>query len=708
MIEPSAAATMLSLRGTRVQQLRELVTHFTETDTQTAQSLDRNQLIGLLSREINENVELRETVGKSPVSFKPSFYLMVLAPDTNNRLSQEKAISRLQRGFRDKDEEAAARPVIPSRKGFEVTELINHENEILEIHLTWQKIHWYWDPSEVTRSHIYELQYGLIILDFSWRKAIVACHTESVRDLIIDVVATAFDARLTPMVLTRPLLDQIGKFESVKRAAYFIEKPDAYTPANISYADDKLSSRYLARVEEDDSRSVRKQSYYVIPLASIEDQGVGATSDSGKLWITRETPLDSVREYAFALLRRVGSTLGSMSDRGEYSEVMSSLGIPSLPGMGGIKNASLRQEVYRLLESLVNMLLRGEEARAFSLTPTLLGEGVPKYLEYPRLQLTDPEADVIDYWSDAEGLSQLVRPHFHSGKLILVGHPSKEELDLRNLRHPITAIEIEVERPLEALHTGPTRNLHEILLEAIRHIATQVDGLASVSFLPFRIHGNQLLLDVNRAYGRTGPGAIQTQIYPEEIVEFRQAMQRSVSPSESSRLAEQAFKLGEKCAHMSDDNCQSCVDAAAYVCLRSLVARSLKNPLLLAHKGIELSDIQGTVHLRDESLALYGFAKRASSKKSGLTVRNKNGAVLLSQVLSQVEKTTFNTVAIIAPSTINEDLRQRLGMVCALFRKRLVFIDLPVLTKLLNHFEDQLTFDGLDAELMYKRSTPTG
>ncbi len=690
----------LALRGTQIDELRDLAARFITPETEAVHTLDWNQLISLLSRNLDQNSALSEAIGQRPISFKPSFYLMVLAPGSGNRPSQEVAISNLERGFSKQEKLVSNLPGIPARKGFEVVDLIESDRDTVEIHLTWHKIHWYWEPTEVTRSHIYELQYGLIILDFISRKAIVACHTERVRDSIVDVVASTYDVKLTPMVLTRHVLDQIGKFDYVKRATYFIENPDPHTPANITYSDDKLATRSLARTEEEHSRSVRKLSYYQIPLASIEEQGIGATSDSGKLWFTRELPLDSIREYGIALLQRVGGTLDAMSNRGDYSEVLLTMGISKLPGMSQIKNTRVRGEVYRLLDSLVNMLLCKEESRAFTLSVGLLGKLIPQYFDYPRLQLTDPETGDVAYWSEPRDRSQLIIPRVRSGEVVLVSHPGKVGIDLSSLRHPITSAEIEVARPLDALHLIPTKKLCDILMEAIEHIATQIDRLDSVRLLPFQIQSNQLLLDVRRALNRANLDFVPTVIYPRELTEFR-SLQHSASSTEGQRLTTLLNKLGEMCINMSDVNCQLCTLQSRYLCLRSLVARFLREPLLLSHKGIELSDIQGIFHFGSDQLKAFGFAKMGSSKNFSLTARNPNGASLLSQVLSQVDKTTFNVVVVISPSTINEDLRQRLEMVCGLFRKRLLFVDLPVLQSMLKYIEEQFEFGRLDIAQVY-------
>jgi len=158
---------------------------------------------------------------------------------------------------------------------------------------------------------------------------------------------------------------------------------------------------------------------------------------------------------------------------------------------------------------------------------------------------------------------------------------------------------------------------------------------------------------------------------------------------------------------MSDGECSLCVDKRQYLCLRSLVARYSVAPSskLFAHKGIELSDIQCQLSLDDRRLTVFGFAKLGANRGQGsLTARNHSGAVLLSQVLGQIDKVTFDTVLILSPSTINEDLQERLKLVCSVFNKRLLILDRRILMKMLAHFQEQAGFDNLDVAALYKRS----
>ena len=118
---------------------------------------------------------------------------------------------------------------------------------LFQILFTWESSFNYWAPT-FELAQVEQLQFGFSVLDYSVRKGIVCCHTQKERDELAKVLAAGFSVRLSSLVLTKPLLEQIGSFDNVKRALYVIGKADAATPANITYADDNLAARSLASI----------------------------------------------------------------------------------------------------------------------------------------------------------------------------------------------------------------------------------------------------------------------------------------------------------------------------------------------------------------------------------------------------------------------------------------------------------------------------
>lgn len=706
----NGAPSKLALRGKSKEELGNLAETFLPDEG--LREADKLRLVEALSREAGTNRELAAELGASEIAIKPSFYLMLFQPLGGEGVPEPGvALEGLRARLGSAAVAAEGRNGLPSRKGFAAEDVREVAEGVVEIWFTWQRFHGYWRPGDFSKTHVYEAQFGLAILDFNSRKAIIACHDRKERKELADAISEVYRLALTPMTLTQPLLDRIGDFGSVKRAGYFIADAVGEVPSNVSYADEDLSTFEVARTEESSFRSQRKHSFYRIPLGHLTETGIGATSDSGKLWIPREVSLSLVREYGVRLLGRITETLDELTGNDQIDAVLDVVGASRSPKMQAIRPAGLRREVDDLFVRLVSMIVAGENERAYTPSKALVTDGVPKLFNYPRLQLAGPDdGSDVAFWRNEEGDDEQVRVTASGESLSFVERHSKEGLDLSVLSHPITGETVELEEPLMALELVPKPELMRVLVEAVRRASAQIELLRRVDLLPFRISAGRLRLDLDRALGRTGPGHEDVLLDPAEIEELRPALARTVAAGDRQRLDTTLIRLGEKCPHMTDENCRTCVADKERMCLRSLVAHRFSSPLLLAHKGIERSDVQLPATLNGEAAKVFGFAKlgqpnKAKTKSSGLTARNENGAKLTAQVLAQARSSDFKVVAVVSPSPINEDLREQLTVLCAVFNKRLLVLDAPVLQQLLLEFENDAEFDAdLNLEEVYETS----
>jgi acyl carrier protein len=695
----------LTMKHRSVGELRALASEFLqELPPGEVQQTGKQNLIIQLTERTEENGVLAERLLSEGISIKPSFYLLTtnveeeFVPEQEEIIRRlEGSVSRLNSGF---DREKAS-----VYKGFRLEQSEVLEADLYQAQFAWQQIHWYWEPQKVTLEHIYELRLGYFILDAANNKAICTCHTEKERKYLCQFMGDAFDVGFSPMILTKPLLDQVGTFDQVKRASYSLERKTALQPSNVIYADEELPLFPAVREREDDFNSKRVSSFYRIPLGSIEQQGIGVTSNSGKLWIPRETSIEAVSEYGVHLLRRVRSTLDKMSADGRYQEVLDTFGIESQKAFANIKDKSLRVELVTLLFEIANMILSGEKEKPFSVSLELASKGVSASLfNEARLQLHDPDSDEIGYWQNADGSSPFVRIKNESGDPVAYSWKDKTKIDLANLQHPLTGRPVSIESPLDHLQLIPTPKLESAMLEAMEHLSGQFEKLGHVEDLLFHISSQVISLDLDSALGRTPSKDVVLQLAA--FQQFDKVKDTPVPVAERNQLRKRLRFLGEKCKFESDDNCLSCVEDRNYLCLRSLVGTHFKNPVIYMHKSIELSDMQGDlVTLEGDSLHAYCFAKLSPGEKGTLTVRNDNGAVLLAQILGQIDRGNLDLVVVISPSSVQEDLRERIELICKVFSKKLLILDSVQLSKILLDFEDDYGFEE-DVEELYKRSNP--
>jgi hypothetical protein len=370
--------------------------------------------------------------------------------------------------------------------------------------------------------------------------------------------------------------------------------------------------------------------------------------------------------------------------------------------MRALGRVDVRNDVWNLFVQLVNMLNMHQAERAYTPTPIMAAQ-YPSLWSSVRLRVNDEETNEAAYWRSRVGTSQMVQVQIRGDDdTSVIDTATGLPLDTTNLEHPITGRRVTLGNPLLSLELIPSPRLVKTLLQAAQHASHQVASMRGVVDLPFRIVAGVLRLNLDRALRLTPAAQRSVEIALDTVRELRTPLLQSVATGDRDRLLNRLKKLGEKCKSMADERCATCVSDRRFLCLRSLVGSHPRNLLLLAHKGIELSDMQGTVNVQGDDARVWFFAKMAKGS-SGLTVKNNNGAILLAQVVGQIDK-QFDVVGVISPSTINEDLRERLATICSAFGKRLLFLDLDPLERLLQYFEEQAGFESLDVATVYRAS----
>ena len=689
----------LALRGKSVAELRELAGRHLAVDPSTMSAL---QLTEDLSTAATTNSSLSDELGNSPIAIKPSFYLMVATLAANAGETAKRAKLQATVLFQAINSRLA-QGKMPSLKDFQVVAVESPSSRIVELQVTWHQLMHYWSTSAIFE-HVYTLKLGFVFIDVATSKALICCHTLTERDLITEAVEKHLDIRFTPITLTKQLLEHIGSFERVKRAGYLVSNPGENETEEVSYADEDLSEKPRVAAQENNPKYFRKYSFYRVDLGAATETGLGVTADTAKLWIPAETPIESVRDYGLLLLKKFTATLDKMKRDGDIPGILKILTLQGSHALAKVAGATLRIEVAVLVHELVQMLLNGESERPYTPPPVFLTNAIPQWFNPARLLLEDETTGATSFWSDAKKETQFVSFSIEDSKWQAKSSHSGLALDLGALLHPITGNPVQVTDPSRHVELWPTRQLHEVLLDAVRQVSSQFAKLRTVVAVPFHIHSGRIVIDVMSARSQDFADSLKAEIDVSAVTQFQVALQHSISSTASTRLGEQLNKLGEKCAHMTDHNCEACLEHRKFLCLRSLLARFMSKPSLLMHKGIELSDLQGALRPDGSSNKKVWVFSKLAKGKTGLTLRNGNGATLLAQITAQLDKASFDTIGVLTPSTVNEDLRERLGFLAALVGKSMVVINRPILEKMLAHFEEQTQFEKKDPRRVYSAS----
>jgi hypothetical protein len=259
---------------------------------------------------------------KAGFAFKPSFYLMRVTGASAFGSHSRKLTNDLDEAAQEVNGVIATASDEPADHSFEITSINRADEELLEINLRWQVPVRYWNPKKVASETVDSLKIGFVLVHQQSKKALVSCHTLAERSHITQIVSRALRIGFQPLVLTKELLDLIGTFDTVRRACYFFPDKRPDRASNITFADDLLASIPEVRNHEESAGAERKLSFYRIPLAGLGERGVGVTSDSAKLWIPSDTPVQTVRDFGVALLQKVTGTLVKMRRSGNFDGLL--------------------------------------------------------------------------------------------------------------------------------------------------------------------------------------------------------------------------------------------------------------------------------------------------------------------------------------------------------------------------------------------------
>lgn len=447
----------IKLKSLSMEGLKELLIQTKDYSIDDLENKNNSELITLIEAKIDSNQKLKSQLGKLDFSFKPSFYLTFIkdkADYSKSLVTKKKIELKLNLLNNEKDTEK-----YPPIRGYQLFE-INKSDDIIELHFLWQNIHWYWNPS-FKLSHIYELNYGLALIDLKNNKGIISCHTKQERDDLFRVISDSLKIDLNPLHLTKPLLNQIGSFDTVKRARYFIGSRELPLPQNITVGDDNLSTKLLAKEQEENDDTTRKESFYRIPLKGIEEQGVGVTSETGKLWIPQKVTVTEIKTFSLSLLSKVATELDSLALNGEYEKVLNSLGIKSTKELISISNISLREEIYRLFISIANMLINKVSEKAFTPNQDLLCDGIPNYFNPFKLIISNEIGN--SFYGKYHNIFKLKKESTEYKLISFIG-----DNEIKVITDTDTGEVIEIKDAIENVLLTPTPKLEQLFLDLVK------------------------------------------------------------------------------------------------------------------------------------------------------------------------------------------------------------------------------------------------
>ena len=170
------------------------------------------------------------------------------------------------------------------------------------------------------------------------------------------------------------------------------------------------------------------------------------------------------------------------------------------------------------------------------------------------------------------------------------------------------------------------------------------------------------------------------------IEEFEPISKRVLSYS-FNELSKEVYKLKEKCAHSTIENCQLCKhnrcnSVSDIGCLLKLFD-GFEGFTMQPHQGHEFGDVSMVVTLDDCSQTFLGVAKTGKKK---ITKSSDVGREIIEQVLSAFCDTRTEIIGVIYPGMIDDQLKHLLYHEAKVHNKRLVIMDNEFMIKLFDYY----------------------
>ena len=318
-----------------INRYREVVKREIKKDIRTAfERLDKQKLVEIvaISPEISAS-DIETCFEDNRYSRRPNFRLFILRP-YNPQVNSASFISDHKNNSSVSKMNELLKPIVyPNDNVFGLTAIdqtvVNHET--LEIALQYQERYNYISPETEQSDFIYELKFGFLWINFDQRFVSISIPTESLVGTIAKTIERAFECFVSPVNITKKIVNSVFSKESMKRTTLSNPDPDSGKPGKVTLADSDLGNKVgqLTEFEGYDSPSSVYQE-------AIDEDGdffstLGVNNDKGKIYLTRQLKASEMRRWGIWRIGQIMNHINSIQENGEIDEKFESFGLDEDP-----------------------------------------------------------------------------------------------------------------------------------------------------------------------------------------------------------------------------------------------------------------------------------------------------------------------------------------------------------------------------------------
>ncbi|MED2010645.1 hypothetical protein P4V39_21510 [Brevibacillus borstelensis] len=623
--------------------------------------LDKQKLVKIveISPEITE-ADIESCFEDNRYSRRPNFRLFMLRPhkpqmNSSTFIADNKNDSGVIKMNEQLKQITYANDNI---KGLLAIDQIVVNPETIEIALQYQERYNFINPETEQSDFIYELKFGFLWINFDQRYVSISIPTESLVGMISKSVERAFECFVTPVNITKKIVDSVFSKEAMKRTTLSNPDPNSGKPNKVTFADSDLGNKFgqLTEFEEYDSPSSVYQE-------AIDEDGdffttLGINNDKGKIYLTRQLKASEMRRWGIWRIGQIMSYINSIQENGDIDEKFDSLDLNEDPDLVAFTTSTDEKKV--ILE-IIKAIITCKVKKIYSFKLIDLNvEKIVGILKKHTLAWFYPYCESCDHYSDVTcshcGNTDLLEISVKRGQAPRVicsfCHKDLQQDNVRCLMdHKVR---------INSWYDGVLINPKSTFVELVEKIMNKYfpgEGFA---------HEEESFYLHNNVVHYSSKVATKVMYKVSELQQFKQVWDRKITPKRREELAEVLSLLAEKCSKHSVDACQACQHEKSIRCIMKPFV-TFTNHSLHPHSGQEYGDISFTIQMLGMDDAVFvGIAK--SYEKKPLKPTDRKAYEMLQQFVYKCKDTTANVLGIVFAGTLEQgfvallqDLARRYG-----------------------------------------------
>lgn len=539
-----------------------------------------------------------------------------------------------------------------------------HGVPVFEISLNYLKKHNYIDENEKF-NYVYEM-----VDCFVWvcsEKGFVAIYNmpSYVEKLIRKAFYSIYGIKIIGISLDKTILDTIFDPSNRKKVALTQLKDNPNMPQKATFSDSRFGQKETEILKDfNDGYGITSCLYDEDIQGDIVTMGVN--NNKGKLYINKNVTADQFRQWSVDTI---------VSIMNYYSDILSDDGVEKFRSLNLFSSnewkrigAAKKELLKQLALAMIKMSTSDIDALPVDISA----------LDFYKAFRNDTQYVLYGNCSTCNDDVIPKCPECGSQNLKLVGDKIVCEYCGNELRYCVCDCGNNIF--YDSIDDIIAVNIHNTLIEKIISEIAAIDSNICLDAKDVYFLQNGHLKHIKKNEYNV--------IMPQDIEEFKSLYAIDITKDMFEEYSNEIAIMGEKCTKPSIDACNECKYNHAMEtkkCILKLFTvfdEFIPQP----HQGHEFGDIKLYVSVGSKSYTLQGILKSNHSK---ITQSSKTGEEILRQAISGLRDNRVELLAIIAPTTFDEQLVETIIFISKLVKKHVVFLNNDFIFRLYAFYNDK-------------------